>query len=195
MAQLAYTSVLITTPGGSSSNSFDTLEGLDATLASAPFDTSSWDDLTDEQKDQIAIFGALAFNFLPLRGWRVYTNQALASPRTYQDDLTIVPQAFKTAQAYACFLGVKPAMAKIETEAGSIGKAEVKSVSLEGLVSMTFASDVLQRQGSTGETSLIRLMLSREFPIWFLLSPHLHGGLRSFGTQTRPDLLDEITED
>lgn len=192
---MAYTSILITTPGGSAANSFDTLVGISATLAAAPFDTTAWDELDDSDQDQIAIFAALAMEFMPLRGWRVYTNQALAFPRTHQADQTIVPDEVKEAQAYIAFLGVKPAMAKIGTEASAIGKAEVKSVSLEGLVSMTFASEALQRQGATGETSLIRLMLSREFPVWFKLAKHLHGGIRSIGTFTRPDLLDEITED
>jgi hypothetical protein len=188
-------SILVITPGSPAANSFDTLDGISATLAAAPFDTSAWDDdIETDQQEQVAIFAALAMDFLPWRGYRVYENQALCCPRTHQSDVTIVPGEVKEAQAYIAFLGVKPAMAKIATEAGSIGKAEVKSVSLEGLVSMTFASEALERQGGTGQTSLIKLMLSREFPIWFKLARHLRGGFRVLGLNERPELLPEVEE-
>lgn len=183
---------LVVTVGSSDATSLATNEEAATILADAPFDASSWDEMEEAAQDQCLTLAALALDWMPLRGYRVYADQALPFPRTHQKDTTVIPDEVKTAQVYGAFLVVKPAFEKIGNEAGSIGKAEVKSVTLEGLVSMTFASDALQRQGGIGSSSLTRLFLSRESPIWILMSRHL-SRFRCIGAVPRPTLLDAVS--
>lgn len=185
---------LIVTVGSADAQGFCTAEERDALIAAAPFDTSDWDEIDDDRKDALQALAPPAMDWMPLRGYRVYTGQALPFPRTHQIDKTVIPDEVKIAEAYITYLIAKPAMDKLSTEAASIGKAEVKSVSLEGLVSMTFASESLQKQGNYGQMSLSRLLLSRESPIWMAMSRGKHiSRFRCFGATDRPTLLDAVS--
>lgn len=80
-------SLLITTLGGSTSNSLCTLAEADTYLADSFYGgtygdiPSDWDDMSDEEKESLLILAGLVMNGMSWVGWPVYEDQAMCWPR------------------------------------------------------------------------------------------------------------------
>lgn len=177
--------LLVCTVGGSLSNSFIMVSEALTILTAAPFDTSTWNSLSTSKKEQLLMYAALAMEYLPLRGYTVYENQALCFPRTHQADTTVVPAEVKLAQAYIAHLVIRRGLADLPApEDGNTGQP-VSSVSLGGLLSVGFGNQSVKASG------LAQLMMSSEFPIFLQLGRHL-ATFRFRGDGARPELEPQV---
>jgi len=173
---------LRTAVGGRESNSFVTLEEADEIIVLLPDDPGTepaegegeepdvpgtgWLGLTEAQKEFRLILAASAMDFLMWRGRRPFCGQALCFPRTCQDDIDIVPDEIKQLQVFLAYSVIDRALsARPDIEDGEVGTDRVTSVSLGGMLSVSFGGDATK----TG-TLLDRLVKSPQFPGYLLVS-------------------------
>ena len=177
---------LITTVGGASSNSFDTLANMESFLTGI-FGTllTSWTDLNTVQREFRAELAADWCGYLPLRGRRSYRNQLLPFPRTCQKDASIVEERVKEAQALMMYEVVHRAFTVEEDdmEEGAEQAGAVKSVSL-GVLSVSFSDST--SSGNAG--MLLRIIRSGHPMIYSRLKPYIStvrgGKLRTAAERT-----------
>lgn len=80
-------SLLITTLGGSASNSLCTLAEADTYLTASFYGGTygvipdDWDEMSDEEKESLLILAGLIMNGMSWIGWPVYEDQAMCWPR------------------------------------------------------------------------------------------------------------------
>lgn len=154
--------------GGRESNSYITVSEAAVFLAAGPDDVADWTALPTEQKELRLRLAAQLIGNLPLRGHRIYDGQALDFPRSSQRDSPYaIPSAVKEAQAYIAFAVVHRAMVNRPDPSETVG-SDVKSVSLGGMLSVTFSDKTL------GKSTLLDLLTkSVAFPIYTILKPFL----------------------
>jgi len=187
---MGHMATIVTTVGGSLSNSFATVEEADAILADAPFDTSGWDDIEyegDGPKAQRLILAAQLMAFLPWKGYRVYTNQALCFPRSFQADTTVMLDAVKEIQTYLAWFGVHRGIVNMSDPGQGIDSPEIKSLSLGGFLGVTFASDALRKPSD----AILEFLQVGDWVV-YLKAVELMSQFRGFGADERPDLLEQV---
>jgi hypothetical protein len=184
-----------TAVGGRESNSFCNASEADDYIALLGIDTTAWDDQDDDQKDYCLQLAAQALDLLPWRGQRVYCGQALCFPRSFQDDMGMVPDEVKQAQAQIAFNVIFRALQSIATqptEDGPQSDSRVQRVSLGGMLDVWFSSD----PAKTG-TLLDRLTRSLQFPIYLAIqrfTSQVRGGTVTDGLAEAVCLTTTTTE-
>lgn len=182
---------LKTAVGGRESNSFCTVAEADAALvllgqeegATAPAD---WSALSQGQKEFRLQLAAAAMSFFPWRGTRVYCGQALPFPRDCQDDVTVVPDEIKVAQAQIAYNVIHQALKSEPAMDGDENPLEgsdlrVTQVSLGGLLTVAFSGEPAK-----AGTILDRLVKSLQFPIYL--------ALQKFTSQVRGGIIGNAPE-
>ena len=181
--------------GGRESNSFCTVEEADAAItllqssegADAPAD---WIALSQGQKEFRLQLATAALSYFLWRGKRVYCGQALPFPRDCQEDVTVIPDEVKTAQAQIAYTVIHQALKSEPVMTGTENPLEgsnlrVTQVSLGGLLSVTFSGDPAK-----AGTILTRLVQSLEFPIYLALAKfttQVRGGIVGDAPNKRKD--------
>ena len=92
---------IVTTVSGTTSNSYVTLAQANTYMEAVPWFDSTWDALTDAQKNSYLVQATRALDRMRYRGARYDKDQALEFPRTITDDSTDegeMPQKVKDAQ-------------------------------------------------------------------------------------------------
>lgn len=162
---------LRTAVGGRESNSFVTLkEGLAilATLPDSP-DDSGFSDAETAQQELCLSLAAQAMDYLPWRGLRVFCGQALPFPRTCQDVRTVIPDEIKVCQVFIAHSVVWRALqARPEIADGGVSTSRVTSVSLGGMLSVSFSGDAAK-----AGTIMDRLTQSAQFPAYLMVNRYL----------------------
>jgi len=165
--------VLITKIGGAESNSFVTVSEADSIVASLPDDSSGWEDLSTSGKEYRLVLAARLMSYLPWSGRKAFCNQALCFPRNIQSNVKEIPQEVKEAQVFIAYSLIHRALAARPT---SVTEEEtgmnVKSVSLGGLLSVSFSGDPI-----LNGTTLEKLVRSTQFPAYL--------GVSRYTTQVR----------
>lgn len=150
--------------GGRDSESFITVAEADALLADLPDDPAEWEALSEADKEYRLILSAQVLGLLPWRGRQTYCGQALCWPRSvYQHG---IPAEVKEAQAQVAYTVIHRGLAQLPDSASEDpSMSDLKSVSLGGILSVTFATD----GGLSGGTMLDRLVGSIQFPVYMRL--------------------------
>lgn len=139
---------LDTMVGSPTANSLATMEEIKTYLSTNYGEDpafSIWDDLTVATQEDLAKLAALFFEYLPLRGDKVfvlpdYPEQAMPFPRTIQTDTTIIPQEIKDSQAEILFnIILRSYNSRTSPAEGSASNAQVKKLGLGGLLSIEFS--------------------------------------------------------
>ncbi|HUX56178.1 MAG TPA: DnaT-like ssDNA-binding protein [Bacteroidales bacterium] len=92
---------LVSTIGGSTSNTYVTLAQVDTYMEGVPWFDSIWDDLTDAIKNSRILQAARAIDRLNFQGAKYLDDQAMEFPRDITDQSTDIggmPQKVKDAQ-------------------------------------------------------------------------------------------------
>lgn len=175
---------LRTAVGGRESNSFVTVEESDAIVILFPDDPGAepveaetgppvveavpgtgWLGKTEDQKEFRLVLAAHAMDLLMWKGRRVYCGQALCFPRTCQDNVGMNPEEIKQLQVFIAYSVIDRALAaRPEIADGEVGSDRVTSVSLGGMLAVSFGGDVTK----TG-TLLDRLVKSPQFPGYLMV--------------------------
>jgi hypothetical protein len=162
---------LITKIGGKESNSFVTLAEADEIIGGDGFpdNPAEWEALEDLAKEYRLRLGAHALSLLPLKGQRVFCDQALCFPRSVQANYHMIPDVVKETQCFIAYAVVHRGLASrpddpSEAELG----ARVKSVSLGGLLSVSFDGTRLD----TG-SALDKVIRTSQFPAYLDMMPFL----------------------
>lgn len=132
--------------GGRDSVSFITVDEADEILERLPDDTTAWAALSTQEKEYRLLLAAQVIGTLPLRGIRAYRGQALAFPRTCHGFRRMIPIEVKEVQAMIAYSVIHRALANrpaVTEEATGIGA--IKSVSLGGLISVSFGASAAGR--------------------------------------------------
>jgi len=160
---------LKTTVGGRYSDSFVTVDEAETYLSGLYEELGSWDDLETGAKEYRLRLAAKIMNMLPLRGRRVYCGQALAFPRTIQQEYEIIPEEVKQIQAEISYNVVHRAMiSQPGISEGEVSASRVTEVSLGGLLGVKFDG----KPATTG-TLLEAVVRSVSFPIWMQVQPYV----------------------
>lgn len=191
---------LITTPGGSSSNSFVTITEADTYLAASTIiDATAWDTLTEAQKEERLVYAALLMKaqFMWI-GWLVYRNQALPFPRWMPDEqdfdpATIhIPEAIKRAQAFMSLDIVHRGSIGLSPASDGNPKPDLKRLALFGSLDVTLGNT---QHGASDPSRLGRMTQSGHWMIEQLLAPYSTTVQFTSATASNdaPDLLEEVT--
>ncbi|MFH0825762.1 MAG: DnaT-like ssDNA-binding protein [Pseudomonadota bacterium] len=172
---------LVSTVGGTDSNSFITSTEANAILADAPFDAGGWLELGETAREKRLELAAVALALLPFGGYRVYQDQALAFPRTCQRITSVIPQEIKEAQAYVAFLVIGPMLSHCAESSSELAAPSVSRASLDGVIDVSFDESSGNRRGSW----LHRAILSDDLPIRLKLDRYLTL-FRGRGSGNRP---------
>jgi hypothetical protein len=105
---------------------------------------------------------------LSFRGYQVYEEQALCFPRTCQSDVSIIPTNVKEAQALIAWLVIHRGLASLSLPNEGTSGSPVTSVSLGGLLSVSFATSPTPKGSSLDEA-----VSSEYFPIYMALAEYL----------------------
>lgn len=160
---------LRTSAGGRDTESFVSVAEADTFIAALPDDPTKWTALSTEEKEYRLILAAQIVGMLPNRGRKIYCGQALAYPRSGQGgDGTTIPEIIKEVQAQLAYSVVHRGLAKLPDVEDDASGPAIKSVSLGGLLSVTFASGPLSR-GSL----LDQMISSIQFPVYLRLKRYL----------------------
>jgi hypothetical protein len=158
--------MLVTTVGGSTSDSFIGLEDANTFLEDLTGDDVSavWTGLTDAQQEERLKRAASLMGFLPLRGLRAYTDQILCFPRTVQVDVTEIPAVVGEAQVILAY--------QLPTQVPVPESIEAISGSVKGF-SLGILSATLGRDETTYHNRISQVILNPQGPIFTRLSPYL----------------------
>jgi len=141
---------LITTVGGADSDSYVTLVEAEATLKKFyPEQYEQWVDIeTDEEREVLLRGSAELMGYLPLRGRKVYCDQALHFPRMLRRDpddavYDSIPDGIKECQAQIAFnVLFRASLSNAAVEDGAVSGSRVTQVSLGGgLLMVSFSGD------------------------------------------------------
>lgn len=159
---------LIPVVGGWRSNSFITVSEATSILTASPVDTTEWSAVSTPDKEQRLILAARAMATLSFRGYRVYEEQALCFPRTCQPDVTVIPTNVKEAQALIAWLVIHRGLVSLSSPNEGTSGSPVTSVSLGGLLSVSFATSPAPKGSSLDEA-----IVSEYFPVYMALVEYL----------------------
>jgi hypothetical protein len=156
--------------GGRESDSLVSLADADVCIkATYPEDSDSWLDLASESREHMLRLGAQLLGMLPLRGRTIYCGQALCFPRSSQHNPKIIPDEAKQAQCELSYSVIYRAIVSAPTmEEGEISGSRVSSVSLGGLLAVSFAGSAV-----TSGTLLDKIVRSVQFPTYLGLKKYL----------------------
>lgn len=160
---------LRTSVGGRDTVSFISVVEADAYISALPDDPTDWTALSTADKEYRLILAAQVIGMLPNRGRKIYCGQALAYPRSGQGgDGTTIPAVIKEVQAQLAYTVVHRGLAKLPDIEDDASGPAIKSVSLGGLLSVTFATGSL-----SGGSLLDRIISSVQFPVYMRLKAFL----------------------
>ena len=209
MALAPYKSILITTVGGPTSNSFGNSQEISAALANAPFDASGWEDIGAPAQDQHVILAAYAMDLLLWRGRRTFEDQALCwprnmlkvgmrqpwvrgvysgliggeepciDPRDVPDEALVIPSDIKEAQAWIAWLVIHRMIVSMTPPEDGPESPNIASVSLPGVVHFSFSNVPI------GGSTFNQMITSSEFPIFMKIAPYI-SRFRSRGSGVKP---------
>lgn len=151
---------LDTTIGGTSANSYASLAEAAAYFAAIPSFAATWVGWSEQAKIARLIEAARAIDRLPILGEKVQpvgsATQALAFPRTVQNDWTIVPPAVKHAQCEAVI-----ALHRGRDAATGEPTQRLAQVNIPGTVSVTYDYDGSRDAATTagGSFDAVRALL------------------------------------
>jgi len=204
---------LVSEIGATDQNSFvESVEDATMWLATQPFDTSALEDMDDDVIEAGLIYAALMMAYLPWRGYRLDANQPLCWPRIgigriyemgsddlaalYDTQSTTIPDAIWQSQVLIWWFVVRRGFVSQTDPVIGIERSEITSVSLAGLVTVSF-----NPQGSAAAgSSLNKMISSSEFPIYLLLGNYL-AKVRTRGARDRtrsvffPNAMDTVFGD
>jgi len=201
------TSLLITEPGYSGSNSLCTTVEASAYMASVVFLpglADAWEALSDTEQEWLLYMAALAMNNMNWTGWKCYTNQAMCFPRWKEDetewdeDHVVFPDDMKKAQTYIAMDVIwRGIQGRTAADSAAVSDA-IKSLSLFGDISISF--DTKTEASLRDGISLTGLLRSGHPETYFLLSPWVKeigfigtwGRYNSDELRGDPELLDEV---
>lgn len=157
-----------------------------------------------EYKEWLLQLAAQLIGLLPIRGYRVYTNQSLDFPRSSQRDLTIVPDEVKEAQAILASLVVLPNLVSQPDKASatvlplSLQAAAVTEVSVAGIMNVKTGASSTSSSGGYALTTMLEIM-SNTFclPVYLRMKKYLtqfKGGSLKPLTEEEYELLPEVEE-
>jgi hypothetical protein len=167
---------LITSIGGSASDSFITVAQADVYIEDLPEDASAWEELSTEEKELRLQLAAMVLGHLPLRGLTVFRNQRLGFPRTCQpyNSRFEIPEPVKKTQAFLAYSVVHRHL----QEHFAAGNAGVDSswgtpsqISLAGLVSVSFAG--MYGGGGAPGSMVESIVRALPFPANMLMKPYV----------------------
>ena len=192
---------LIVTVGGSESNSLCTLAEADGYIAASRYDKTAWDEMSDEEKENLLILAGKVMNNLAWTDHPVYRNQAMEpAPRWSKEeaaeyaagDPITVPDHLKKAQAYIAYDFVHRRLCTGSANpADGAASDAIQRFSLFGDLTVTFADG----EHSLTDAGRITAALRSEHPeIWWLISEDVTE-VRFIGdwNDEAPALLDEVT--
>ena len=157
---------LIVRVGGAESNSFVTVAEADEIIPLLPDDSAAWEDLEEPQKEDRLRLACKLMSTLNLRGRRVYCSQALAFPRTPQNNYRIIPQEVKETQVFLSYSVVHRGLAGRGTNVSDIDPgARVSQINLGGLLSVSFAGSA-----SSKGNQLDKIIRSGQFPTYLTMT-------------------------
>lgn len=153
--------------GGRESNTYISVTDADALLEHGPDDVTDWKALSTEEKELRLRLAAQMIGYLPLRGYRMYRGQSLDFPRSGQGGgYRTIPLGVREAQAYLAYAVVHRALVNRPAPSEAVGSS-VKSVSLGGMLSVTFA------ESGMGKGTFFDLITkSVSFPAYAALKPY-----------------------
>lgn len=197
-------STLVTTVGGSLSNSFVDIDDADAFIVASgcdPSNLTAWDELDDSAKEFRLRVSAQMMGTLPLRGVPAYEYQALCFPRTCQTVLDEIPSAVQEAQSLIAYLVINKNIANQEEQSSGgdilLENALVKSVEVMGVMRVglqhTMDAATIKEQTSANRPLFYKALKSYGAPIWLLLKPYLsqfRGGTTPARTLSTVTLLE-----
>lgn len=157
---------LVTAIGGRESNSFITLEEAEVLIESLPDCPTAWSALEDTDKELRLKLAAAMMNYIPFRGKKIYAGQALTWPRSGYGSRFIPPEV-KQAQAYIAYSIIHRGLVARGSDVTDQQGAAVRSVSIGGLLSVSFG-DSLQARGLWDSISS-----SNNFPLTMILSRYI----------------------
>lgn len=180
---------LITTLGGKTSNSFNTVATADSYLASSPYNLTAWTALSSAQKEILLIDSCRWFKRKLWAGYTVYVNQALPFPRWFLDTDTIeIPDDIKRAHAYVAYAVYYRGSRDLTNPAdGRSVESEIKSEQLYQDISVVYA-DVPIVKSNASEYDFIA---SDFFHIDDLIAPY-ETSIGISPALTGPVKLDEV---
>lgn len=167
------------TVGSANADSMATLQEantyMETFFASDP-GLTSWGNLEVSAQEDIMRMAATFFNYLPLRGLKVFIpteespdtpEQAMPFPRTIQTDTTMIPKEVKDAQIEIAFSIIyRTILSRASITSGVATSSQVKKLGLGGLLSIEFSntgenSGSIMEQFTRGINSLTWLRISK----------------------------------
>jgi hypothetical protein len=139
-------------------------------------------DTVASTKEYMLKLGAQLMGYLPLKGERVYTDQALDFPRTSQKVTTEIPVSVKEAQALITCLVVYPNIIKQESLSEdvllptAIQNSVVDKVQVAGIMTVSTSSSASASESSLGGTTTSFLASAANafmLPIYLRMRPYL----------------------
>lgn len=201
---------LVTIVSGTASNSYATLVEAGDRIASADYDSSKWDSLSEDGQKDCLILATQVIERLPLRGRPVnryipahelldgttltteHLAQALAFPRTVQADYGIIPQEVKDCQIDIAALLVAPnypAVPSGETTRGAQQQG-ISSITL-GSLSVRFRDT---KQINIFSTSIDELVLQASTLVALRLQHYLTGFRGRRVDTTEDDIVQRMSD-
>lgn len=175
---------LTTANGGAFSDSYATVRQANYYLRQlyGADGLGTWADLTEFQVEFRLRIATQMIGILPIRGRKSFWNQALAfpvyAPDIPQNNPRKVPGPIVEATILIAFGIVHRGLANESSPDEGVAAGRVNSVSLSGLLSVSFANGPV-----TGGTILGSIIRTTEFPIYMLLKPWL-SQIRMFQVMT-----------
>lgn len=103
-------------------------------------EVAEWNNLPLDLQEEMLRYGAMMFDYVPLRGDVAVAGQSMPFPRTCQADTTIIPQEIKQAQADMVMnVVVRTYISRSSATAGATSDAQVKSIDFGGLLQIDFS--------------------------------------------------------
>ncbi len=152
--------------GGAESNSFVTVAEADAVIPLLPDDPTQWEDLEEADKEYRLRLACNLMSTLNLKGRRVYCSQALAFPRTPQNNYRIIPSEVKETQVFLAYSVIHRGLAgRSAAVTDEDPGARVSHINLGGMLSVSFAGS-----GSTKGMQLDKVIRSGQFPTYLTMT-------------------------
>jgi len=162
--------------GGAESDSLVTVAEADTIVSDVlPDVVDNWTALTTAQKELRLRLGANLLGYMPLRGRKVFCNQAQSFPRTSQGNVHSIPDAAKQTQVFLAYSVVHRGLANRPSVEESLSGMRVTNVSLGGMLNVSFAGGAV-----VSGSQLDQVMRSAQSPAYLLMKPwlsQLRGGV------------------
>lgn len=159
---------LRTSLGGRDSNSFITVtEANNFIKNNLPDAATEWLALSTYQREYRLILAAMLMSYLPWAGVTTYCGQALCFPRRIRGNHLGCPCEVQETQAYIAYSVIHRGIANRPTVEEETPGEKVKSVSMGGLLSITFGGE-----GPTTGNVLDKIIRSAHFLVYLRLKKY-----------------------